>query len=335
MISKKIKRALLGILVAVMIALPFLGVNDYILEVLIVTITYAMLGLGFAFTLKVGLPRFDIAAWWAVGAYTTAELMQKAHWSFWPTIIVAGLIAVILGYLFYAIALPRGMMVFLLFGMVLVLAVYQLVGSLSFFGGWGGTGILPRVTLGSYVFVSRPSLYFMGLFFLIINIGVFYLLFNSRIGRAWNAIGSSLKLASSVGVDVVKYRMANVLIGNFFLAVAGSYVVAANQFANPAVFSFTASVNVMMYVIVGGMTYSLSGPLIGALLITFIPEYFQTMEQWSPVFTAIVTMLIIIFLPRGILGIIEDRVKPWYMRSKWLARLRGEPDQEIVPRVST
>jgi branched-chain amino acid transport system permease protein len=326
--AKKIKWSLVGLVAAVMIALPYLGVNNYLLQVLITTITYAILGLAFGFTLKVGLPRFDIAAWWAVGAYTSAELMQKAHWPFWPTILAAGLVAVVLGYLVYSIALPRGMMVFLLFGMVLVLAVYQLVGSVKFFGGWGGTGILPRVTLGDFVFTSRASLYYMGLFFIGINLVVYYLLYNSRIGRAWNAIGSSLKLASSVGVDVVRYRMVNVLIGNFFLAIAGAYVVACNQLANPAIFSFGASVNVMMYVIVGGVRFNLIGPMVGALVITFVPEYLRAARQWQPVFTSVATILIIEFLPNGLLGLIEKQVWPFLKRNKWLARMLGKSPAE-------
>ena len=232
--------------------------------------------------------------------------------------------SVIIGYIVYVLALPRGMMVFLLFGMVIVLAVYQTVGSVHFFGGWGGTGILPIVKFGDFAFKSRQSLYYMGLVFLGINILVYYLLYHSRIGRAWNAIGSSPKLASSVGVDVVRYRMANVLIGNFFLGVAGAYVVACNQLANPAIFSFSASVNVMMYVIVGGLRFSLVGPLIGALIITFIPEYFRSLGTWKSVVSSMVIIIIIVFLPNGLLGLIERYVFPLFKRGKRPASLRGK-----------
>ena len=72
------------------LALPWL-LNAYVLQILILTITYSMLGLAFAFTLRVGLPRFDIAAWWAIGAYTTAMLMRKADMSFWLTLPIGGL----------------------------------------------------------------------------------------------------------------------------------------------------------------------------------------------------------------------------------------------------
>jgi branched-chain amino acid transport system permease protein len=317
----KVTKVALGVLILLLIALPR-WVNPYVLQILILTITYSMLGLAFALTLRVGLPRFDIAAWWAVGAYATALLMKKAGMSFWLTLPIGGLIAALLGYLVFIIAIPRGMIVFLMFGMVTAMAMQQLFGSISFFGGWGGTGIVPRPTIGSFTFIRKPELYYLGLFFLALTLMVYYLLYNSKIGRAWNAIGSSLKLAGSVGVDVVKYRMANVLIGNFFLAIAGSYYIAYSLTAVPQTFSFNNSIFVMTYVVVGGLAHTLSGPIIGSLIITFIPEYLRVAKEYEPIITSAAIILMIIFMPMGILGLIDQRVKPWVVYAKWFARLR-------------
>jgi branched-chain amino acid transport system permease protein len=311
--SKAIKIGLLAVLAILLVFLPWL-VNPYTVQILILTITYSMLGLAFAFSLKVGLPRFDIAAWWGVGGYATALLMKKAEMSFWPTVVIGGIIAMIVGFLIFIIAVPRGMMVFLMFGMVVAMAIQQLFGSIKFFGGWGGTGLVPRPTIFSHTIAGKPELYYLGLFFLVVNLLVYYFLYNSKIGRAWNAIGSSLKLAGSVGIDIVRYRMANVLIGNFFLAVAGSYYIAYSLSAVPTSFSFSASIFVMMYIVVGGIAHSLSGPLLGALIITFIPEYLRVAKEYEPIITAVITILIIIFLPAGILGWIDRRLKPWFDR---------------------
>ena len=286
--------------------LPWL-INPYVLQVLILTITYSMLGLAFAFTLRVGLPRFDIAAWWGVGAYTTAMLMLKAGVSFWLTLPIGGVIAVLLGWLIFMVVIPRGMMVFLLAGMVLTMAAQQIFASVPFFGGWGGTDVIPVPRLGPITFADKKAVYFLGLVFLAVNLLVYKALFASRIGRAWNAIGSSLGLASSVGVDVVRYRMANVLIGNFFIAVAGSYLVASTLVAIPTMFNFAASINVMMYVVVGGLAHSLAGPIIGALIVTFIPEYLRMAKEYEPIITSAAIILIIIFIPGGILGLLTER----------------------------
>lgn len=202
-----------------------------------------------------------------------------------------------------------------MFGMVVAMAIQQLFGSIDFFGGWGGTGTVPEPKLGPFVFARKPELYYMGLLFLGVNLLAYRALYNSKIGRAWSAIGSSLKLASSVGVDVVRYRMANVLIGNFFLALAGGYYVAFSRVAVPDAFGFSNSVFVMMYVVVGGLFHGLLGPILGALIVTCIPEYLRLAKEYEPIITAIVMILIIVFIPTGVLGVFDGRLKPWLLRA--------------------
>lgn len=312
-------KAALGLFIVLLLTLPSL-VNLYVLQIFIMTITYSMLGLSFALTMKVGLPRFDIAAWYGVGAYTTALLMQKAGMSFWFAVLIGGILSVALGWLIFMAALPRGMMVFLMFGMAAAMTAYQIFGTVKFFGGWAGTGVVPRPTIGSFSFMNKPALYYLGLFFLTVNIFVYWLLYQSRIGRAWDAIGSSLKLAGSAGIDVVRYRMANVLIGNFFLALAGGYFVAYSLVAVPTAFSFHNSIFVMLYVFVGGLKYSLAGPIIGALIITFIPEYLRIANEYESIITAAVIILIIIFMPRGILGMFDSWIRNRKFWVKWFDR---------------
>jgi len=270
----------------------------------------------------------DIGAWWGVGAYTTALLM-KAGISFWLTALIGGMISVVMGGLLFSLALPRGMIAFFVFCMVLSMAIYQLFGSVPVFGGWGGTTDVPLPTIGSYVIVSQPSVYYLGLFFLILTIVVYYLFYHSKIGRAWDSINSSPKLASSVGVDVVKYRMANVLIGNFFLALAGSYFVSYYRAAIPSLFSFNAGVYVMIYLIIGGFGHSLIGPILGAVIATFIPEYLRFAQQFQIIISSAIVVIILMFLPMGVIGWLDVRIKPWLMKKKWYARFSNWGVQEM------
>jgi branched-chain amino acid transport system permease protein len=108
--------------------------------------------------------------------------------------------------------------------------------------------------------------------------------------------------------------MANVLIGNFFIAVSGSYLVASTLVAIPTMFNFASSINVMMYVVVGGLGHALAGPIVGSLIVTFIPEYLRVVKEYEPIITSAAIILIIIFMPMGFLGLIESRVKPWCAR---------------------
>ncbi len=326
----KAKITALGVFVLFLVALPF-WVGPYTVQVAITTITYAMLGLAFAFTMKAGLPRMDIPVWWGIGGYTTALLM-KAGWNFWLTALIGGLISVIVGWLVFSFAIRRGMMAFFMICMVLTMAFYQVWASVPIFGGWSGIVNVPAPTIGSFAFLTKPALYYLGLFFLVLTVAVYYLLYNSKIGRAWSAIGSAPRLARSVGVDVVNYRIANVLIGNFFIALVGSYFVGYYHGALPTVFSFSAGLMVMVYLIIGGMMHSLAGPILGAIIATFIPEYLHVEAQYQSIAMAVIVILILLFLPGGILGGIDQYIKPRLYRQRWYARLTKRGKNEEVRR---
>ncbi len=289
------------------VALPFF-VGAYRLQIFIFVITYSFLALAFQLTMRVGLPRFDVAAWWGVGAYTTGMLMLKTNMSFWLTLPISMLVSVALGFVVFSVSVRRGMMVFMMFGMVFALALQQVFGSVKFFGGWGGTPQLPPVTIGSYVLNDKMWIYYLGIALLIFNLGVYQLLYKSRIGRAWNAIGSGLRLASSLGVNVVGYRLANVLIGNAFLALAGSFSVVYQAMILPTTYGFQQSIYVMMYVVIGGLGFAMAGPIVGALVLTVISESMRAAQQYQPIVTGVITVLIIMFAPWGLLGLMRSRV---------------------------
>jgi branched-chain amino acid transport system permease protein len=311
----KANRILAGLVLIVALILP-LFVGPYRLQIFIFTITYSMLALGFRLSWKVGLPRFDIAAWWGVGAYTTAMLMLKADMSFWLTLPISAIVSVVLGYVVFSVSVRRGMMVFMMFGMVFALALQQIFGTVDFFGGWGGTEALPVITIGSHVVNSKMAIYYFGLAFLIVNIVVYCSLYRSRIGRAWDAIGSGLRLANSLGIDVVKYRVANVLVGNVFLALAGSFSVMYQAMVVPSSYSFSRSIYVMIYVLLGGFAFPLAGPIVGAVVLTVLSEALRPAEEYEAIVTGILTILIIMFAPQGILGVLRSRLTPLFVRWK-------------------
>jgi branched-chain amino acid transport system permease protein len=192
-----------------------------------------------------------------------------------------------------------------MFGMVLSLAIQQVFGSVQFFGGWGGTDAVAPPSIFGFQFTQKPALYYLGLGFLAVNVLVFYLLYHSRIGRAWKAIGASPQLGSSLGINVARYRLANVLVGNFFLGVAGSFFVAYSRAAVPTGFGLAASVTVMMYVVIGGIGHSMAGPMVGALVVTFIPEVLRIADQYESVFSGVITIAIIVLIPMGLLGLLD------------------------------
>jgi branched-chain amino acid transport system permease protein len=179
----------------------------------------------------------------------------------------------------------------------------EVLGTVEFFGGWAGLLNIPSPKIGSFVFLSKTSYYYLVLFLLVVNILVFRALYQSRIGRAWTAIGSSVRLAEVQGINVYRYRLAAAVIACFFAGIAGAFYAHYQNLLIPTTFSFLQSIYVQMYALIGGLSNFIAGPIVGALVMVFAPEYLRIAEQFQPIFFAILLILIIIFLPGGILSI--------------------------------
>lgn len=326
----KTKIGVLSVVGLLAITLPFYA-TPYMIQIATTTLCFSMLGLSFGLGMRVGLPRLDIAAWWGVGGYATAVLMKHGV-PFWLTVPAGGLIAVLISFLVFSLALPRGMVAFFVFSMVLAMAFSQVFGSLSFLGGWGGITNVPAPRIFSFVFDTQGRMYYLGLLFVLVTIGVYLAFYHSRIGRAWDAIASSPKLASSIGVDVIRYRMVNILVGSFFLAAAGSLYVAHYKAAIPSVFTFTAGVNTIVYLFIGGATRSIAGPILGAVIAVFIPEYLQFAQTLRPIIISVLVILILMFLPTGVLGVWDNKIKPLISARAYKRRQQKNrgPDATVV-----
>ena len=138
---------------------------------------------------------------------------------------------------------------------------------------------------------------------LLLNIIVYYALYKSRIGRAWTAIGSSVPLAEAQGINVYRYRLAAAVIACFFAGVVGAFYAHYQNLLVPNTFSFLLSIYVQMYALLGGLGYYIAGPIIGAGVMVFLPEWLRVTEQFQPIFFAILIIMIVIFLPGGLLSI--------------------------------
>jgi branched-chain amino acid transport system permease protein len=309
--------------------LPWIA-GRYTLQLVIMIMTYSILSLAFALCWKVYLIRMDLAAYWGIGAYTSAILMTKAGWPYWPTFLAGGLIAALVSWGLARLAVPRGGLIFVAVGFTLAIAIQTVLSTMDFFGGLAGIPNVPPATIGSHIFGSRIEFYFLGLFLLILNIIVYYLLYNSRVGRAFTAIGTSPSLAASLGINPIKYRIVTVIIGSFFAALSGTYYLGHFRLAFPQTFGFTQSIYIQMYAVLGGLGHFIAGPLVGASILTLVPEYLRVAAEFEPIVTAVILILIVIFMPGGILGLIDR----WRVFPR-LAALIGMGKKSTLPPLST
>lgn len=320
-----VKKTLLGVVGLILVLLPFIITSNYLLHLIIYMCMYSMLGMGFSMIWKNRLITCGQAGFWAIGAYTSALLVTRLGVSFWLALPIAGIASALFALLVFSIALRAGPLVF--FGMSLVSSfiVMEVMGSVEFFGGWEGLLDIPSPTIGSFVFFSKASYYYLVLFLLVVNVLVFYALYKSRIGRAWTAIGQRVQLAEVQGINVYRYRLAATVIACFFAGVVGGFYAHYQNLLIPTTFSFICSIYVQMYALIGGLGYFIAGPIVGAGVMVFLPEFLRIAEEFQPISYAIILILIIIFLPGGILSI-PQRFPPLAgILSQIGKRIRGLP----------
>ncbi len=289
----------------VTLLLPLFIRNSYILHLIIMACIYSVLAMGFSLMWRNKLISAGQAGFWAVGAYTSALLVMKLGTPFWLALPAAGVASGVFALLIFSLALRAGPLVF--FGMSLVsgFIILEVLGNVSFLGGWEGLLDVPNPRIGSYVLLTKTSFYYVIVVILLLNVAVYRRLYNSPIGRAWTAIGSSSRLAEVQGVNVYRYRLASTVIGCFFAGIAGSFYAHYQTLLVPTTFTFQASINVQMYALVGGLSYFIAGPIVGSFLMVFLPEFLRAGQQFQPIIFGLLLILIIIFLPGGILGLEE------------------------------
>ena len=226
---------------------------------------------------------------------------------------LAGLITGVIGYLFGIPALR-------LAGVSLALATFAVAVSLPSLakrfehltGGGGGLSLpLPSTPFGLDVSTSH-WLYYEAWICAGILFVVAWILVRGRLGRAWRSIRDGEIAAVSSGVSPAAYKTLAFGVSAAFAGVAGALFVIQNAYINPDTFPLALSILLLASVVIGGLG-SLSGVLVGALVIEFLPIYaqdppvvsFAFAQEASPVAFGIVLILIVVLLPGGAAGLIR------------------------------
>ena len=218
------KIVLCGVLVIMAAALPLVITSSYQMHLVIMTCINIMLGLSFSLLYSSGLLTMGAAAFWAIGAYTSALLVLKGGLSFWLALPISGFAAALVGLVLGSVVVKVPGVAFLIKTLVLAMIVPEVFGHFEFFGGWAGIlGIPGPDPIGPLVFVKKTPYYYLALGLLLLNILAFQALYTSRVGRAWRAIRLNPNLAETLGINLYGYRMLAFVISSASAGVAGSF----------------------------------------------------------------------------------------------------------------
>jgi len=281
------------------IALPAFG-DAYLIDVGTLVLVYVMLGLGLNIVVGfAGLLDLGYAAFFAIGAYTTAYFMVNTHMSFWLTLPIAACFTAASGVIIGAPTLRMRSdylaIVTLGFGEIVRIAATNL----TFTGGPEGIYGIPHAKIGALVIRSPQALYLLGMAFALVVLIGSYNLSTSRLGRAWLAIREDESAAQAAGINTVYFKLLAYVLGAIFAGAAGSFFASKLTAINPSSFTFIQSVTILMVIILGGRG-SLPGVILGAAVIIILPEILRAFDQVRMLAFGIGLIVLMLLRPQGL-----------------------------------
>jgi branched-chain amino acid transport system permease protein len=251
------------------------------------------------------------AAFFGIGAYTVAIAM-KAGISWWVGLPAAMVLCFVIGLILGFPAL-RVQTIYLAFATLgFNTAVWLVMRNEEWLtGGTFGFNGIPRPEIFGYSLKDSLPYYYFVLAVAAIAIGLLWCLLRSPWGKAFQALRDNPIRAESLGIDTRSYTLLSFAIGAVFAGIAGVLFASLVDFIEPAPFAVGASIMMYLMVVVGGAGY-FWGPLLGALVGMVVPEWirdvFPTLANWYlPIFGAVV-ILMMVWLPDGLMSI-PDRIK--------------------------
>jgi branched-chain amino acid transport system permease protein len=305
--------AFLAFAVVVMGA-PVFTTNKYYLSILAFTATRLMISLGLNLLLgQAGQISLGHAAFVGMGAYGSAIMTTRWGVNPWLAMVIAAAVA-------GAAAGLIGIPTLKLKGHYLALATLG-VGEIAFIlmiqmkgitnGTDGLTGI-PALSIGGLKLTQYNPRAFhvlvwgVALVMLLISLN----LVDSRVGRSLKALHRSEVAARSLGVNTSFHKVQIFVVSAVFASIAGSFYAHYVQYISPDSFTLTFSILLVTGVIIGGLG-SVWGAVWGALVLSLLPQYLRQYDDYTNLVFGLLVIVIMIFLPAGIIGIPSALVSAW------------------------
>ena len=300
------------VFLAILGAAVIINGDNYVTAVAVSVATYAMLGLGLNIVVGfAGLLDLGYAAFFAIGAYTSALLMTQAHWNFFATLPLAvlftGTAGAILGYPTLRLRSDYLAIVTLGFGEMTRIAITNW----DYAGGPNGVWNIPWPSAFGYEFNTQAAFLVVSLCLLAIAMIFAQNLDHSRLGRGWVAMREDEFAAEAVGVPTLRLKLLAYVMGGMWAGLAGAFFATRIGTIDPTSFTFQLSVLILIVVVLGG-TGSLPGVLLGALVVVALPEVLREFATYRILIFAILLIGMMLLRPQGLWPRVRRKPKPFY-----------------------
>jgi branched-chain amino acid transport system permease protein len=292
--------------ILVLAAPPFL--KNYGIYLLSYWLIFVIATMGLNLTVGyAGQKSLGHAAFFGIGAYTVA-IMMKAGISFWLGLPAAALICFVTGIVLGFPAL-RVQTIYLAFATLgFNTAVWLVMRNEEWLtGGTFGINGIERPSLFGFSLEGNLAYYYFVLGTAVVMAALQWGLLRSPWGKAFTALRDNPIRAESLGINTRSYTLLSFAIGAVYAGVAGALFASLVQFIEPAPFTVGASIMMYLMVVVGGPGYFL-GPLLGSAVGVILPEWLRFAQAWYLFVFGAAVVLLMIWLPDGLLSI-PDRIK--------------------------
>lgn len=338
--SSKSQRALLAVLLAIAVILPFLVGSNRWITLMTVVVIYVVLASGLNIVVGfTGLLDLGYVAFYAIGAYYTAIIFNQVlkvkfgvdidayWWLTWINFVVGGLMAAVAGVLIgYPTLRVRGDYLAIMtlgFGEIVRIVATNWVGLTR---GPSGISGIPKPAFFGFQLSTQKSLYFLGLALALLSLWTISRIVRSRIGRAWTAIREDEVAAEAMGIHTSRYKLLSYATGAFFAGAMGVFFGHYLNYISPSSFMLMESFLILSLVVLGGMG-NIVGPVLGATIWIALQEWLrdfnfvQAHPETRGIAMGLVLVLLMVFRPQGLLGSLRVKLE---MRPG----SKGEAEQE-------
>ncbi|MHB0870900.1 MAG: branched-chain amino acid ABC transporter ATP-binding protein/permease [Chloroflexota bacterium] len=319
---------LLGLLVLGVILFPIVLASNYWLNLLNLAMSFAIACLGLNIVLGyTGQLSLAQAAFWGVGAYTSAILTTRLDMNVWVAMPIAFIVTAFFGILLGIPTLKLSghylAMTTIGFGIILQLI---LINTSWLTNGSDGITQIPSPALGPIAFNEPNTFFYVAAFSVILLTWASIRLKGSRVGRALLAIRENEMAAETMGIDATFFKVMAFSLSAAYAGYAGSlFAHSGSHYISPDTFSFDQSVVLLAMAVLGG-NGSAVGAVVGATLLHLLPEVLRFLKDSYFMFYAAGIVAIMVFMPGGLASLVYDLPASRRLREWWASESRRETE---------
>jgi branched-chain amino acid transport system permease protein len=318
----KIQRIVIFILILLALVFPLISKNDYYIHIMTLSFIW-MIGV-YGLNLLAGYTGYlslAHAGFFAIGAYSVGLLTVKAQMNFWPALLLSLVFTGVIGFFVGLISLRTKEHFFAIYTLCVGYIIYLVIDKWDSLteGVRGLIGIPAPANIGPLSFESLQSHYYLVLFFLLLVVLIMYRIVHSLSGRTYIAIRNSEDLAQTIGISTLKNKLTVFVISTVIAGLSGALYASFVRFIGPDIGSIAIVFDFLTYLLVGGIG-TLSGPIVGTILIVVLSQRLQFLQDYRMLVFGPVLTLLIIFYPRGIVGSVGN----------WIHKRRASVPKPII-----